>query len=342
MAFSTALPLSDMIILCRLLRHYVSAGLSVTQVFRQQAEKGSQRLRPAAGRIATALERGDSLEDALEREVGLFPPLFLPLIRVAEGSGMLPEVSGELEKYFTRQQKLWRRFIAQITWPVLQFLMAVFVMAMLIWIMGLIAESRSTNPRDPLGLGLSGASGALIFVIVVFGTLGSIGAAFMLARRTLSGKASVDATLLRVPAVGPCLEALALSRFCMALSLTGETGMPVEKSLRLSLHATGNEAFTARGKAAETAVKKGKELTEALAGTGLFPEEFLHILAVGEESGQITEVMRRQAAEYDEEAGRRLTILAAVAGKSIWALVAVFIIIAIFRIYSFYLGALGA
>jgi hypothetical protein len=49
--------------------------------------------------------------------------------------------------------------------------------------------------------------------------------------------------------------------------------------------------------------------------------------------------MRRQAAQYDEEAGRRLTILADVAGKSIWALVAVFIIIAIFRIYSFYLGA---
>jgi type II secretory pathway component PulF len=120
--------------------------------------------------------------------------------------------------------------------------------------------------------------------------LGSIEAALILTRRSLSGKANFDATLLRIPAVGLCLEALALSRFCMPLRLTGETGMAVEKSLRLSLHATGNEAFAARGKTAETAVKKGKELTEALAGTGLYPDAFLHILAVGEESGQITEV----------------------------------------------------
>jgi type IV pilus assembly protein PilC len=342
MLSSKRLPLSDIIVLCRSLRHYVSAGLTVTQVFRQQAKKGSPRMRQAAGRIATALEHGDSLEDALERQAELFPPLFLPLVRVAETSGMISEVSAELEKYFTRQQKLFRRFLQQITWPVMQFFLAVFVLAMLIWIMGLLAESRGDKtPLDPLGLGLSGARGACIFVGVVFGTLAGLTAAYFLARRTLAGRAGTDARLLRLPAIGPCLQALALSRFCMALGLTGETGMAIDRALGLSLRATGNEAFAVHGKAAQAAVKKGKELTLALSRTGLFPEEFLNVIAVGEESGQITEVLRRQAVHYDEEAARRLTILTAVASRGVWALVAACIIIAIFRIYSFYIGALA-
>jgi type IV pilus assembly protein PilC len=341
MLLSKRLPLSDVIVLCRLLRHYVSAGLTVAQVFRQQTKKGSPRMREAAGRVATALEHGDSLEDALEREAALFPPMFLPLLRVAERSGMLAEVCAELEKYFTRQQKLFRRFLQQITWPVVQFFLAVFVLAMLIWIMGLLAESKGTKPLDPLGLGLSGASGAWTFVGIVFGTLAALAAAYFLTRRSMAGRAGVDARLMRVPAVGPCLQAMALSRFCMALGLTGETGMAIDQALGLSLRATGNEAFAEYGKAAQTAVRKGKDLTGALSRTGLFPGDFLNVIAVGEESGQITEVLRRQAVYYDEEAGRRLTILAAVASRGIWALVAVFIIIAIFRIYSFYISQLG-
>jgi type IV pilus assembly protein PilC len=341
MLFSSRLSLSEMIIMCRLLRHYVSSGLTAIQVFRQQAEKGSPRVRLPAARIAAALEQGDSLEDALEREAEIFPPLFLDLMRVGEHSGMVPEVAGELDKYFSRQQKLFRRFIAQITWPVIQFFLAVFVIALLIWIMGLIAESKGTKPLDPIGLGLAGGRGAVIFLSVVFGSLAALTTAYILVRRTLSGRASVDAKLLLVPAIGPCIRALALTRFCTALALTTETGMPINRALALSLRATGNEAFATYGKSAETAVKKGKDLTLALTSTGLFPEDFLSIMQVAEETGQITEVMRRQASHYDDEAGRRLTILAAVASRGIWAMVAVLIIIAIFRIYSFYLSALG-
>jgi type IV pilus assembly protein PilC len=342
MLLSKRLPLSDVIVLCRSLRHYVSAGLTVAQVFRQQAGKGSPRMRQTANGIATALEHGDSLEDALEREADLFPPLFLPLLRVAERSGMVSEVAAELEKYFTRQQKLFRRFVQQITWPAIQFFLAVLVLAMLIWIMGLLAESRGDKkPLDPLGLGLAGARGAWTFVGIVFGTLAVLAVGFFVARRSLAERAGVDALLLRLPAIGPCLQALALSRFCMALGLTGETSMAIHQALNLSLRATGNQAFAVHGKVAQAAVKKGKELTLALSRTGLFPNEFLNVIAVGEESGQITEVLRRQAVYYDEEAGRRLTILAAVAGRGIWALVAAFIIIAIFRIYSFYIGQLA-
>src|SRR5690349_12912756 len=104
MLFSSRLSLSSLIELCRVLRHYLASGLSLRDVFLQQAQKGPGALRPIAGRIAQELERGTSLEDALKPEAAAFPPLFLALAGVGEQTGMLPEVFGELEKYFTRQQ----------------------------------------------------------------------------------------------------------------------------------------------------------------------------------------------------------------------------------------------
>jgi type IV pilus assembly protein PilC len=343
MLSSPRLSLSDLIELCRVMRHYLGAGLVLVDVFRQQAARGRAGVRPAAGRIAAALEKGDSLEDALKPEAEVFPPLFVSLVRVGERTGMLPEVCGELEKFFTRQQKLKRQFIAQITWPVIQFVLAVFVLAGMILILGMLADRPGAGgkPFDPLGLGLSGPTGALIFLAVIWGTLGTVAALFLYARRTLRGREGVDAWLLRVPALGPCLRVLALSRFCLALGLTTETGMAMHRALRLSLRATGNQAFAASSETAEASVNAGDELTVALTRVGLFPEEFLHILAVGEESGQISEVLRRQAVHYDEEAGRRLTALAAVAGYGVWAMVGIFIIVAIFRIALSYISLLG-
>jgi type IV pilus assembly protein PilC len=336
MLLGTRLSSKELAELCRVLRHYLSAGLTLVDVFRQQAKKGRERVRPAATRIAAALGRGQGLEEALQAESGVFPVLFISLARVGERTGMLPEVFAELEKYYTRQQALRRKFLAEITWPVIQFVLSVFIVAGLIWIMGILP-----NKIDPLGLGLLGAKGAFIFLAVIFGTIGSLVTIYVVARRNLYGRA-VDERLLRIPVIGPCLRALALARFCLAFALTADTSMAVAAAIRLSLRATGNDAFASRSDAAEEAVRGGEEVTAALARTRLFPEEFLHVLSVGEETGQLPEVMRRQAVEYDDEAGRRLKVLATVASWGVWLFVAILIILTIFRvILRTYISALN-
>lgn len=342
MFLSPRLSLNELSELSRVLRHYLSSGLTTLDVFRQQSVKGRQRVREPARRITARLDKGDSLEDALLAESVVFPMLFISLVRVGERTGMLAEVGAELEKYYARQHALRRKFLAQITWPVIEFSLAILVVAGLIWIMGIIASHNEPGqaPFDPLGLGLFGTKGALIFLGTIFGTLGTLLTAYVVARRNFYGR-RVDAFLLHIPVLGSCLRAFALARFSMAFGLTSDTDMPVHNAIRMSLRATGNDAFMAQSEAAEEAVRGGQEVTTALAGTGLFPEEFLHILSVGEETGQVPEVMRRQALEYDEEAGRRLRALAAVAAHGVWALVAILIIVTIFRIYSSYISLLG-
>ena len=337
------LSLSNLTDLCRDLRHYLGAGLSVADAFKHQAKKGPAPLRAVAERVAVELRRGHSLARALQREANAFPPLMLALVDVGEASGMLAEVFAELEKYFARQMQLRRQFFSQITWPVTQFVLAVLVLATLIFFLGIINERHEPNspPYDPLGLGLSGAKGAFIFLGVVFGTLAGIAGCYYFLTRVLRQREAVDSLLLRVPAIGPCLRSLALARFCLGLRLTFETGMSVGAALRLALRATGNEAFAAKTGAVEASVETGADLTSTLSATNLFPEEFVHILAVGEESGRLTDVLRHQGDHYHEESGRRLTALTKVAGFGVWLLVAVLIIFAIFRLYSSYLGALN-
>ena len=211
--------------MCRVLRHYLGAGLTLRDVFRQQTARGDVHLRPVAGRIAAELDEGGALEDAMKRQGDAFPPLLTALASVGEQTGMLPEVFTELEKYYVRQQQLRRQFIAQTTWPIVQFFLAVFVLTALIFIFGFLSRPAFAHSTP----GLSGPAGALIFLASVFGVLLFFAALYVVATRLLRGRAFVDGFLLRTPIVGRCLRALALTRFCLALRLTLETGMPIAR-----------------------------------------------------------------------------------------------------------------
>src|SRR5262245_52995652 len=117
MLFSKQLSLANVVALCRVLRHNLDAGLSLRDVFLQQAERGTAAVRPVAQRIRDQIEHGHSLDDALQKETATFPPLFLSMARMGEETGHLPEVFAELEKYYTMQLQLQGRFRSQSLLP---------------------------------------------------------------------------------------------------------------------------------------------------------------------------------------------------------------------------------
>jgi type IV pilus assembly protein PilC len=336
---SRRLPTPALVQMCRVLRHYLGAGLMLRDVFRQQAEKGPASVRPVAGRIFAAIEQGDDFQEALKHENDVFPPLFVSMVSVAEHTGMLPEVFKDLERYYSRQLKLRRDFISRIIWPIIQLVLGVLIVALMVLILGLIAEARpGEKPLDPLGFGLTGARGAKIILFGAAGIAASIAGAYLVVTRVFRKQSALDGFLLRQPAIGPCLRALAMARFCLALKLTSETGLSIGEALNLSLRATSNGAFERGIDVIVGAVRKGMDLTTALQRSRLFPIEFLHIMEVAEESGTLPDVMRRQADHYDEEAGRRLSALATTAAYGIWTIVGGLIVWTIYRIFTMYIS----
>ena len=336
--FSRRLSASELVALCRALRHQLAAGLTLVHVLRQQSQRGPMGVRVLAGRLLTAIESGEPLSAALEREAAVLPALFIAMAKLAEETGHLPEVLGELERYYMLELQLRRRFRGQMVLPVLQFALAVFIVTGLIYVLGLLA-----GPRGPLltVLGLGGAAGALAFFTLAAGTPIAIVLLWQLLKRTSRQRAAVDRLLLRLPVIGPCVEALALGRFTLALQLTLDSGLAIARALRLSLRATGNAAYAAAADGVARVLKSGETLTDALTESRLFPEEFLHIVASAEEVGSVPEAMRQQTEYYHEEASRRLRGLAQAATMGLWVLYAAFMVWMIFKIAGVYLGALG-
>jgi type II secretory pathway component PulF len=265
--------------------------------------------------------------------------LFVSLAVVGEQTGRVPEVFGHLEEYYRLQAQMRREFRAQATWPVFQFVAAVLVIALTIFLLGLLAADSS--PIAPVGFGLTGTSGAVFFLLVVGAVVGGLAVAYKLVTATVAKRAGFEAWLLKVPVAGPAFQAAALSRFCLALRLTLDSALPIVKALRLSFRATGNAAFQSEADRIARRVAKGAELAKAIGTNPIFPVEFLATLSVGEVSGQIPEVMAKQAEYYREETARRMKALTKTLGWGVYALVGVFIIAAIFRMAAVYVQALG-
>jgi type II secretory pathway component PulF len=335
---SSKCPLPALVAWCRSLRYSLSAGLDPVKIFKQQAKSGPRALQAVAAEVAGRLSKGDSLADALEPHRDRFPPLFLELTAVGEQTGRLEDAFQQLEEYYQAQLSMQRSFRSQITYPVIQFFAAIFVVAFLIFILGLLGSKM-----DPLGLGLVGTTGALTFLAIAFGFVAVVVVVLKVAAENVGFRAKLEGGLLWVPGWGPAFLTFAMMRFAVALRMCAEAGLRAEKTLHYCFRATANAAFQ-RGEArAVAAIKRGGELTDALDASGApFAVEFREMLLMGEETGNTSEVMDRLATRLQEEAVRKLKFAAQVTGWMIYALVAVMIIFFIFRIAGAYLGALGA
>jgi type IV pilus assembly protein PilC len=339
MLLGTTAPLDALILWCRALRHGLDVGLSPVKVFRQQAKSGPSALRSTAARIADRLEEGEALEDALKPESAKFPPLFVELLSVGEHTGRLPDIFAELEEHYESVKAARRSFLRMLIWPGIQYFGAIFVIFLMLFVLGLFGSGL-----DPLGLGLTGTSGAFLFLfLALLFTAGVVGIVLVLVNnQALRSKA--EAVGLRIPGLAGCFQAFALSRFCVAYYMTAEAGMRADRCLRLSLRATANQAYMREAENAAKAARKGDEVPEILAvhGSRLFPDEIISALQLGEETGRLAEVMKKQSDYYREEARRKMRTLAMIAAGLVYVSIAIMIIVIIFKIaMTAYIGPMN-
>lgn len=336
MFFTRRLSLDSLIDLCRSMRYALSSGHMPHDTMQLLATQGPRSVRRVARRVADELKSGWGLQDALEKQRSSFPPLFLAMTAVGEESGTLPEVLGELEKYYLLRRKLRRDFLQEIAWPVFQLFAAILVIAGLIYVTGVVgsAQNPSGPPPDPLGIGLTGYTGMVRFLQITFGGMAAAVVLFWLLKLLFRRRALVERCLLYVPLIGSCIRSMVLARFSLAMQLMLAAGLPVRKVLKLAFLASDHPAFTAAYPKAEEALRQGNSITASLAAARVFPADYLGRLAIAEESGQLPDLLAQQAAELDDRAGRRLVLLNRLASWLVWAAIAAIIAFAIFRLFT--------
>jgi type IV pilus assembly protein PilC len=339
------MPLFALATLCRSLATMLDSGVSLLNALkvieRQQRTNVGQR---SVKQITDDVRKGNDLAAAFRDQHPYYPELMVEMIEVAERTGALPEVLSGLADHYENLVRLRKTLLGAIAWPVLQLVAAVFIVAGLILVLGWVADSQagSGQPRfDPLGFGLFGASGAMLWLTYCFGFVGVVFVVYQLLVRGFRQSRAVHGLLLTVPVVGQCMRSFAIARFSWAYALTQQAGMDVKPSLDASLRATNNGAFIAASPQIIAAVMSGEEFATALEISGLFPRQFLEMVRVGESSGTVPETLQRLSPQFEEEARRSLAALSVALGVAIWVMVASMIIFLIFRLAMFYVDMIN-
>jgi len=311
--------------LCSTFATMLEAGVQIERVLQVAGEQGrSAVLRRAMDDCARRIKAGSSLADALKAQ-RCMPVLLVNLADAGERSGHIERVFRELAALYEFQSQLWRRFFGRLVLPGLQYVVAVFVVSLAFHLFSTLGDGP---PRLARGLALGYGIPAVLVLSYLFIVT------------PLAGARVCHQVVLRIPFVGGAARALALARLSLVMHLMMEAAVPMRETLEGSFNATGNGAFAARGKAAADAVLGDATLKRALAQTGLFPREYIEIVAVGEETGTLSERFDWLAKQYGEKAERAMTVLATVAARAIWAIVAAFIVFFIFAMASRYVDML--
>lgn len=340
--FESQLPNATLAIICRKLGTMLESGVDVQRAFRLAAKKaGDRNATEAMEGVCDAIDRGDEITEGMRQQGEVFPTLVIDMVAVGEQTGNIAEILKSLAGHYDNLVRLRRTFWRNISWPLFQLIAAILVVAVTIWILGIIADSKGGPAMTFLPGGLSGTEGALTWLGFCGGTavIGFI--SYQIISRSLKGKKTLHGVLMRIPAIRGCMQSLAIARFSWAFSLTQQSGMPVRPSLQASLRATNNGVYEAAYPRVWAAVQAGESLSWALRDTRLFPEEFIEMVLVAEESGTVPEMLDHLSPQFEDDARRALQTLSSILAKTIYALVAVFIIFLIFRIFSLYLGAIN-
>ena len=327
----------------RSLARMLEAGVEVRKALKTSSEHSADpRLTVCIRDVTQDIRKGDDLTTSFRHHQHRFPALVLDLVRVGEDTGSLPEVCSSLADYYEASVKRMREFRAQVAWPLIQLFAAILIIGLLIYILGIIGQSTPGQaPEDILGLGLVGTSGSIKWFTMTLGTIAALWFAYIFTSRTASGRMAVHPFLMMVPAVGYCMRAFAIARFSWCFALTQKAGMPLKPSIESSLKATANGAFVSSIPTIWQELADGETLTKSLAASRLFPQEYLHIVDTGEQSGTVPEMLDRMSQRFDEDAHRAMTWMTRLMAQVIWAAVACFIGFIVISFFMRYVAMLN-
>jgi len=314
-----------------------AAGLDARTIWKRESETGGATKRRQFQKVSDAINKGSTLADALRQTEDYLPELMVDMVHVGEQTGRIDESLNRLGRYYDQMRVTRNAFLVGIAWPAIQLVMAVLLLGFVIWIMGVL--DTGDMEIDMLGLGLTGTSGAITYFSIVGGIV-VLGALLLrsLARGKLS--AMLMAPLLKLPAIGKWLQLMAMSRMAWALGMAVESGMPASKCADVALRSTQNSYFTQYRDQINQSIRRGDSFYSAFSSTGVFSQDFLDAVHVGEETGRLDHSMATLSRQYEEQGKVVMRSVAIFGGVLVWIFVAAFIIFFIFRIAFFYFGLL--
>jgi type IV pilus assembly protein PilC len=298
--------LKELAVFSRQFATMINAGMSMLRtltILSEQSDSGE--LKRVLTHVKADVEAGSAISAAFSKHPRTFPPLMVSMVRAGEQGGFLDLSMRQIAENFESEVKLRAKVKSAMTYPVVVLVMAVLmVTAMLIFVVPVFdGLFKSLGGRLPFPTRmLVDASHAMKWLapLMALGT----GAACYLWRkhgRTEAVRNVVDPLKLRMPVFGKLFQKVALARFARTLSTLLRSGVPILAALEITGDSTGNVVIErALGDVAES-VKAGETISGPLRSHPVFPSMVVHMMASGEETGALDEMLGKIAEFYDAE-----------------------------------------
>jgi type II secretory pathway component PulF len=282
--------------------------LSGLELLRKQQHKIATK--DLLGDLVDAVSAGQSLSEAMARHEKVFSPLYLSMIRVGETGGILEQTTVQLADMLTREDKIKTNMKNASAYPI--FVLCLGLVSVTIVITVILPKIIGTLGADltvlPLPtrilMGISGFIQGLFTSFFGWIVLAAIVVGFyrLIKWVKTTGRLQYDTFKLRIPILGSVLRTIAVGRFARTLGALTMGGVTILEALGVVRDTLGNELLGREIDTVAEKVKRGEPLAEPLGESGYFPPLLVQIVAVGEQTGKLDELLLNAADTFDSEA----------------------------------------
>lgn len=300
----------------RLLATLLCAGVTLPEALQALTDQvESRRFKGVLGDIANKVNEGSSLADAVNRYPEVFPPLYINMVRAGEASGSLETVLLRIADFMDQQEELKGKVTSAMIYPIIMTVLSGGIVMMLM----INVVPQITEMFDGMNAELPWNT---VFLIWISNLLADWWLLFLLAaigivwlfrrwRATEIGRATGDTILLKIPVVGDLARKLSIARFARTLATMLASGVQLLQALDIVRALLGNYVLEKVVATARDNIREGEGIAPALKRSGEFPSLVTHMIAVGERSGQLEQMLTDVANAYDREVNIALTRMTA-------------------------------
>jgi type IV pilus assembly protein PilC len=307
--FGSGVGTKDLVTFSRLFATMIDAGLPLVQCLEILSNQQSNKVFGAVLKdIKNSVEQGASFSDSLRRHPKVFDELFVNLIQAGEVGGILDTIMNRLSIYLEKRQKLVRQVRGALIYPSVVIVIAAGVMTVLLTFVIPAFERMFADfggGKDALPkltqiiVALSHGFVTYLPVIVV-ATLAAVGGVIYANRRP-RGKRFFHQMQLNLPLIGDVLRKIAVARFTRTLGTLLQSGVPILDALEICAKTSGNVVIERGVMYVRQRISEGRNMAEPLAETKIFPDMVVQMIAVGEQTGALDQMLNKIADFYEEE-----------------------------------------
>ncbi|WP_346291557.1 type II secretion system F family protein [Sphaerothrix gracilis] len=315
----TSVSVKDKAIFSRQFAALVNAGVALVRGLGVLSEEcPNPKLKRSLQEINADVQQGTSLSDSMRKHPQCFDDLYVALVQAGEVGGVLDEVLNRLAKLLEDLNRLQNQIKSAMAYPVTVGILAVVIfVAMTVFLLptfaGIFAEFDAELPMfTRLMLGISDFLRTPLYVAMLIGAIVAAVFAYRQYYKTRVGRETMDRFFLKMPLFGDLVQKTATARFCRTFGSLSRSGVPILTALEIVRDTAGNRVISNAIDEARQEIQTGGMISLALQKHQVFPVMAIQMISIGEETGELDQMLMKVADFYEDEVEQAVKALTSI------------------------------